>query len=121
MLDKTVVQNILELLSTMQEALDYIREKLEALDVEATMGILHDTIEAFLAVENSLIFMSPDLASGRIRIATDDLKKAFDFIVRYYEEDKGYRILEIFEGNLEPAFRGWKQVLEEELRPYVVS
>lgn len=121
MLDKTVVQNILELLSTMQEAFCYTREKLEDMEIEATMGVLHDTIEAFLTIENSLIFMSPDLAAGRIKKATENLKNAFDYLVRNYEENQGNGALEILNASLEPAFNSWKEVLEEELRPYVVS
>ncbi|SHG54183.1 hypothetical protein SAMN02745221_00447 [Thermosyntropha lipolytica DSM 11003] len=121
MLDKTVVQNILELLGTMEEAFAYTRDKLEALEIEATTGVLHDTMEAFLTIENSLLFMSPDLAAGRIKQATDKLRDAFSLIVQNYEEERGYKALEIVRTSLEPAFRYWKQTLEEELRPYVVS
>lgn len=121
MLDKTVVQNILELLSTMQEAFSYTREKMEALEIEATIGVLHDTIEAFLTIENSILFMSPDLAGGSIKPATDNLKNAFEIIVKNYEQSQGNKALEIMEVSLVPAFLGWKEAVEKELRPYVVS
>ncbi|MBO8159037.1 hypothetical protein [Thermosyntropha sp.] len=121
MLDQTVIRNILELLYTMQEAFDYMRERMEALETETVIGVLHDTIEAFFAIENSIIFMSPDIAAGRIGNGNEKLKEAFSMMVKFYEENDAGKALEFMKTSLEPVFAEWKSMMEDELIPYVMS
>lgn len=45
--NQTVILNILDLLEIMEEGLTYIKQKVTELNIEATITVLSDTIDAF--------------------------------------------------------------------------
>ncbi len=121
MSEQEVIRKTLDLLETMEEGLTYIKEKLKELNIEVTMPILADTINAFSTIEESANSFLKDATSGDMAENTDKLRKAFNFIVEEYENDRGQKALEIMQLTLEPAFKSWKAELERVLRPYIIS
>lgn len=105
----------------MEEGLAYIKEKLTELNIEATITVLSDTIDAFSAVELAITPMIDELEDNEILIKTDELRKRLDIMVKEYEKKNGQKFYEIIQLSLEPSFKSWKEEIELVLRPYVAS
>lgn len=73
----------------MEEGLAYIKEKLTELNIEATITVLSDTIDAFSAVELAITPMIDELEDNEILIKTDELRKRLDIMVKEYEKKNG--------------------------------
>ena len=121
MINQEVIFNILDLLEIMEEGLAYIKEKITELNIEATIAVLSDTIDAFSSIERSIISMIDELEENQILEKTEELRKRLDIIVKEYEKKNGQRFYEIIQLSLEPAFKEWKEEIGQRLRPYVVS
>ena len=119
--NQEVIFNILDLLEIMEEGLAYIKEKLIELNIEATITVLSDTIDAFSAVERSITPMLDELGDNKILGKTEELRKRLDIMIKEYEKKNGQKFYEIIQLSLEPAFKEWKEEIEQRLRPYVVS
>ena len=119
--NQEVAIQILELLETMEEGMDYIRAKLGELNIEETVTVLTDLITAFTEVEKSISSMMEELPENQIPQKDDELRIAFDTMVKEYETAKGQKAYKIMQFTLEPAFENWKEELENILKPYVVS
>ncbi|WP_053955791.1 hypothetical protein [Inediibacterium massiliense] len=120
MAKQEVIQKTLDLLETMEEGIVYVKEKLEQLNIEATITVMTDLITAFIEIEKSI---TPILEKqdNKIKEATYKLRNALDTMVKEYETTKGQKSVEIMQLNIEPAFKNWKKELEKTLRPYIVS
>ncbi|KXZ40438.1 hypothetical protein SAMN05661008_00006 [Alkalithermobacter thermoalcaliphilus JW-YL-7 = DSM 7308] len=116
MLNQEVIKQTLDLLETMEEGMDYVKAKLGELNIEATVTVLTDLIEAFTEIEKSISPIIKNLSEKE-----DKLRKAFDIIVKEYEISKGQKAYEIMQFTLEPAFKNWKQEIENTLKPYILS
>ncbi len=121
MTDQEVIFNILDLMEIMEEGLNYIKQKIMELNKEATVTVLSDTLNAFSSIEKAIIPMIDELEENGILEKTDELRKRLDIMVKEYEKQDGQRFYEIIQLSLEPAFKNWKEEIEQTLRPYVVS
>lgn len=119
--NKKVINNILNLVETMEEGLYYIKNKLRGLNIEGSIGALTDLIAAFIEVEKSITPILEEISATGITQKSDNLRRAFDIIVKEYEENKGKKAYEILQLNLEPDFKKWKDELESVLRPYIIT
>jgi len=119
--NQEVIKNTLDLLETMEEVMNYVKNKLKELNIEGTITLLTDLITAFIQVEKSLLPMMNKLRQNQILEKTDKLRIAFDSMVKEYENSKGQRAYEIMQFTLNPAFSNWRQELENTLKPYILS
>ena len=119
--NQTVIFNILDLLEIMEEGLTYIKQKLTELNIEATVTVLSDTIDVFSSIETAITPMLGELQENEISQKTDELRKRLDIMVKECEKKNGQKFYEIIQLSLEPAFKRWKEEIEQVLRPYVVS
>lgn len=116
-----VLRHVLQLLPTMEEGMDYTREKLKQGQPEACLGILGDLIEAFEGVEQSLLPLLNKLEAPEYMKKHDRLKEVFAEMVEEYEHRQGAEAYTLMEGELYPAFAAWKEELEENLSPLTAS
>lgn len=121
MVDQEVILNILEIIKTMEDGINYIEEKLSKLEIEKTMPILADIIDAFSAVEQAVIPMLEEIEDNRILEKTKKLRNELNSMVKEYEENSEKEFNKIMELSLKPSFEEWKEELEVSLRPYVAS
>lgn len=115
-----VIKSILELLVTMEEALAYIKTKLEKDKVDDTIMVLRDFVEAFTTMDISLNPILNKLEDNAIQEKTDDMKIAINRIIGEYEQTNLVSIIEAVDLYLEPSFINWKLELEEGLRPHTL-
>lgn len=116
-----VVQKSLILLNTMEEGLVYIKQQIREMKSEATIIVLRDIIKAFATIETAIAPILLELKENNIIEKMDILRKALDRIVKEYEWKQIQKALEIIQFSLEPAFKNWKEQMEEVLRPYTAS
>lgn len=119
--NQEVIIQTVGLLQTMEEGMDYVKAKLGELDIEGTITVLTDLITAFTEIEKSIFPIIDKIPENQIEEKTNKLRKAFDAIVKEYENNKGHKTLEIMQFTLYPAFKNWREELENMLKPYVVS
>jgi hypothetical protein len=106
-----VMQWIMELLSTMEEGLVYIRQKMIQGMTMEPINMFYDVTAAFLKIEQALAGLA--IEKVNIQEKAGKLRHALDVITEEYESNKGKRALEIMQLNLEPAFKGWKEEIEK--------
>lgn len=116
-----VIFNILDLLEIMEEGLDYVKKRIMKLNMEATVTVLSNTIDAFSTIEAVMIPILEELEENEIMEKTEVLKEKFNILVKEYEKVNGQKFYEIMQLSVEPAFNKWKKEIEIELRPYVAS
>ena len=121
MTNQTVIQNTLNLLETMEEGLTYIKKKLNELNIEATITVLTDTINAFSAIEISISPILEGLRENEIVEKADKLRRAFDLMGKEFQNNNGQKVYEIIQLTLEPAFKSWKNEIKKTLSPYIRS
>ncbi len=119
--NQEVIKYTLGLLETMEEGMDYVKAKLGELNIEGTVTVLTDLITAFTEVEKSISPMMEELPENQISEKADKLRTAFDTLLKEYESSKGQKAYEIMQFTLEPAFKSWKQELENTLKLYILS
>lgn len=119
--NQEVIWNILSLLEIMEEGLDYIKERIIELNIEATPTVLSDTIAAFSSIEQAIAPMLSELEENKIQEKAEKLKDGFNIIVKEYEKKNGQKYSEIIQLSIEPAFKEWKEEIELRIRPYVES
>lgn len=116
-----VLNQVLELLPTMQEGMDYSRDKLKESKAEECIAMFGDLIEAFEGVEESILPLLNKLEAPDYMKKHDHLKERFADMVKEYESNQGTEAHTLMEDFLYPAFIDWKEELEENLRPLVAS
>lgn len=120
MVDQELVFSTLDLVETMDQGINFMEIKVERLDIEATVPMLRDILDAFYTVESVVDPMIDGLEENEIREKTEELKSSFEELVEEYEGD-GQRIYRILDSHLKPEFKDWKEEIELRLRPYIVS
>lgn len=119
--NQRVIFNILNLLEIMEEGLMYVKQKIMELNIEASITVMIDTIDAFYAIEGTINPMLDQLEENEILQKTDELRRKLDIMAKEYEKDNGQKFYEIIQLSLEPAFKKWKEEIELSIRPYVAS
>ena len=106
-----VMQRIMELLPTMEEGLVYARQKMLPGEMQQTTNMLYDVTAAFSGIEGALAGL--DIEKDNLNEKASKLRRALDIIAGDQESNEGKQVLEIMQFTLEPAFKGWKEELEQ--------
>ena len=118
-----VINNILPLLSTIEEGLNHIKKQLAEVSYEEAFMLLQDSIMGIIAIEDALKPMGKDIeALDNLKIiqAKQELNQYMDEVITLYE-NKRYEELEKKLQLMLDAFIIWKEALEIVIRPIVVS
>ncbi|WHH61514.1 hypothetical protein [Petroclostridium sp. X23] len=119
--NQEVIAQILDLLETMEEGMDYVKQKLEELNIEGTITVLTDLTSAFIEIEKSISSMLEKLPENKIIEKAGKLSTAFDIMVKEYESTNRQKVYEIMQFTLEPTFKNWKDELGEIMKPLILS
>ena len=106
-----VMQRIMELLPTMEEGLVYIKQKMLQGEAQKTTKMFYDVTAAFSGIEEALVGL--DIEKDLLSEKASKFRRALDAIAGDQESNDGKRALEIMQFTLEPAFKGWKEELEQ--------
>ena len=115
-----VIHNILPLLSTIEEGLNHTKIQMSELRFEEALGLLEDSMLGIASIEQSLEPIS-EIPKEKISYLTTELKNSIVKIVENYEKGKQELIENQIEKDVIPAFLGWKQELENTIKPYTIS
>jgi len=115
-----VIHMLLPLLSTIEEGLNHIKVQISELRYEAAFGLLEDSVLGIASIEGALGQMAQILPE-KISPLTAELKKSIVNVVESYEKGKQEIVEKQIEKEVLPAFRKWKEELENTLKPYILS
>lgn len=106
-----VMQRIMDLLPTMEEGLVYIKQKMLPGDIQKTTNMFYDVTAAFSGIEEALAGL--DIEKANLNEKASKLRRTLDIIAGDYEINEGKKVEAIMQFTLEPAFKGWKEELEQ--------
>ncbi|SHH27481.1 hypothetical protein SAMN02745221_02068 [Thermosyntropha lipolytica DSM 11003] len=115
-----VIQNLLPLLSTLEEGLVHIKKQLSELRYEEALGLLEDCLLAIASIEAALQPMA-ELSLEKVFSLTATLKAACEKVVATCEKENPEQAEIIISTQLLPVFQEWKSELEKILTPYISS
>jgi len=118
-----VINNIIPLLSTIEEGLNHIKKQLAELRYEEAFTLLQDSIMGIITIEAALKPMEQDieaLEKPEIIQAKQKLTLYMDEVITLYE-NKRYEELGKKVQSLLDTFIIWKEALEIAIIPIVVS
>ena len=120
---KEQIRQIVGLLATMTEGLDYVETKLQAYDLTNSTGVMRDSIGAFLTIQQALTTMPGLIKKGRqqqsITQKSEKLQESFPQVVTAWEEGDATKTNAFYQAGVLPAVVGWKKGLEKILLPLV--
>lgn len=117
-----VINKILELSETCQEALAHIKGKLNEGRFEETSPLMSDVVEGFYHLEQALPGLLEQLPPGNtIEQLISQLRRSIELVVTDYEQGDSGQVQEKLQFNLQPAFQRLHRELDGVLRPYTLS
>jgi len=116
-----MMKQSMELLQTMEQALNHVHRKLKEGECEATYPIFGDVIESYSSIENAVNQLPKEWLLLKNTDLSKKLRRAFDRTVGYYESDHYAKIIEVMQFTLIPSFNRWKRALDREFGRYLVS
>lgn len=115
-----VINQILELLPTIEEALQHMKVQLDELRLEESATLFKDTAEAIERISNCVLpLLKKDC--NQYLIDSVDIREGITMIIDAYEQNGLTTIQTALVHRLIPAFSSWQQELEQRLRPSVLS
>jgi len=111
-----VIQRVLELIETGNEAIDYVQNKVLEGNYEAAYSVFVDIVELFVAVEAVIRSMQPELKPGDIG---NDLSAVFNRIVTCYEDKNYSNLSSLVVGMLIPSYGKWYKSIQKKVKEFV--
>lgn len=116
-----VMNRMLALSVTCQEAVLHIKSRLNEGQFESTSMLMSDVVEGFYHLEQALANLSVQLPPNNIEQVVRQLQQSLQHIVTAYEQGQPGQVLEKLQFNLEPALHRLHRELELALHPYTLS
>ena len=98
-------KRLLDLTNTMLEAVGHLKKRFADAKLENNLYLFTDMMEAFSIIEK-ILDKREDID---IKSETEDLKKSFEVITSYYEEENYNDIRSFFNFVFLPAFEAWNR------------
>lgn len=111
---RNVVEKIFELLSTMDEALNYIVNKqLIEIRYEDSLHLLNDFVEAFTSINNA----AEGLVNNYDSILDNALilKNNLSDVLSAYNQNNHEKIVDTYKYQILPSFNAWRNEIERNL------
>lgn len=118
---KDVINRILDLSETCQEAIAYIKGKLNEGHFQETLAQMSEVVEAFCQLEQALSKLPEQWSDNHLEQVTRQVQRSLEQIVNAYEIGHPRQVQEKLQFNLQPAFHTLHRALETVLRPYTLS
>lgn len=113
-----IINNILPLLSTIEEGLQHVKQLLSELKYEEALGFLENTMIGIGSIDDAIKPMQPELEENKIEPLGTALKASMDVVVDTYEIEKEEELENQIDKVIE-TFANWKQEIERILTPYI--
>lgn len=118
---KDVINRILDLSETCQEAITYIKGRLNEGHFEETLVQMSEVVEAFYQLEQALSKLPEQWPDNHLEQVTKQVQRSLEWIASAYENGQPGQVQEKLQFNLQPAFHTLHRELETVLRPYTLS
>ncbi|MGP4040721.1 hypothetical protein ACTWP4_12630 [Gracilibacillus sp. D59] len=116
-----VMKNIVELSETMVEGLQHLQSEVENGNLDETMYLFEDFIQAFASIENAMNSMDDELKGDITEVKMDNVKENIEHVVQGYEKNDQNLLLENMQHHLEPTLLEWKKQMEKQFHPYILN
>lgn len=116
-----VLNRVLALSATCQEAVAHIKGRLNEGQFESTSMLMSDVVEGFYHLEQALANLTVQLPQNNSEQYVRQLQQALQLIVTAYEQGQPGQVMEKLQFNLEPALHRLHRELEHVLHPYMLS
>ncbi|MEN6461775.1 MAG: hypothetical protein ABFC94_10440 [Syntrophomonas sp.] len=116
-----VTSGIVDLLSTILEGLEHIRNRLREGHLADTMYLFEDITRAFYSINNSLEPIISELPENQLLSLTDQLINIMEDMTTAYKQDDIEKSKADMQFLLLPGFKKWKIELERCLNIYNAS
>ena len=108
-----IINKILELGNSGQEALEYAIASIEKENTSKTLEVLTGAIEAFSTIEEALpLILEPD---DNYLFLERQVKAAFEHLVECCENKTDDEILHTLQSNVFPSYMEWLEYLKDKL------
>ena len=118
--NREVIYRILELLLTIEAALQHMQIQLDELRLEESAVLFTDTALAIGSIANTIL---PLLMSGNDHELIQpiaDMRESIAMLIDAYEQQNITTIQFVLAQRLIPSFLAWQHELEERIRPAVL-
>ncbi|WP_026478996.1 hypothetical protein [Alkaliphilus transvaalensis] len=116
-----VINHILPLLSTIDEAILHVQNQLVELRYEESLTMLYDVLEGIASIETALHLMEEKFQMSRINEELECLKNGLRKVLNSYENKEQAKLENLVVKDVYPTFSSWKEEIERLLKPYVTS
>ncbi|WP_184310954.1 hypothetical protein [Anaerosolibacter carboniphilus] len=116
-----VMRNAVDLSDTIHEALQYINEQLEIGNHSEVLGLLKDTSDAVIAIENSIIPILKQFSTEIILKGIDEFKVVLEQMEILYQGNNLTALKEVLSIKGIPLYIQWRSEMYKAFYPYIVS
>jgi len=119
--DHEVIYRILELLPTVETALDYMMTQVDELRLEGAEVLFCDASQAIVNIASNLILLTTKQDEVDLLQYTGKMREAIGVVIDGFEARNLSLIHTALANHLLPAFKMWKQQVEQILQPSIIS
>ncbi|SES27210.1 hypothetical protein SAMN04487944_1319 [Gracilibacillus ureilyticus] len=116
-----IIKNVLTLSETVMEGLLHIQSALNERQLEETMFLFEDIIQAFATIEGAINNLDSTYKSEEIIDKTTKVQQGLEVAVQQYEVKHRGKLQEVLQFNLLPSVKKWRQELENGFQKYVIN
>lgn len=116
-----MMKQTLQLAETMEESLQYIQKQLNNVTLEETMYLFEDMISGFSVIERLLSTTLEEHNTETLQTKSEQLQNGLNVAVTYYEQKNQGKLQEVFQFNVIPNMKRFKQALDEQFGEYVLN
>ena len=116
-----VIYNIVPLLSTIGEALEYTNQLLSQLQYEEALTLLEDVVVGVVSIASAIKPMQPELSKNEIESLGGILALKMSQVVGSYEMGREADLERQIGQALIVAFENWREEIERVLKAYITA
>ena len=119
--NQEIIHRILDLLPTIQEALQHMQVQLTELRLEESATLFQDTAAAIGSITNGVLPMINQDSEQHLVKSLADLRQAISMVTDAYEQNNLTIVQTRLTNHLIPAYTFWQQEILQLLRPVGMS
>ena len=119
--NREVIYHILELLPTIEEALQHMQLQLDELRLEESAVLFTDTALAIGSIANTILPLLMSDNDHELIQPIADMRESIAMLIDAYEQQNITTIQFVLAQRLIPSFLAWQHELGQRIRPAVLS
>lgn len=116
-----VIKKSIQLSDTILEGLEHITKLLNDGKHEQSVFLFEDVMEAYTSIRTATEPIVKKLKSETVREKQVDIENVIVQVVSEYEKNNYLKVQEIFQHELVPKYKTFKEELEKLFEPYLIS